>query len=205
VASPRVGVCGIVVLALLAGCSTANNAPHGSPLVGAPDRNGVRTFHFVDDHGRTTGDVDLTRHRLQQRSMLGPGDEIEEIDDGPHWYLRSPNAVHNRGWCLGGKGTPKPSWGLVRSPFEARSTFLTGPEWQRVGDQIVNGVSTTHYSMKVASSAAVDVWIDAQDRARRYSVALPSYLQTINYTNFGVPILIQVPDHVSLCPGIPGA
>jgi hypothetical protein len=205
-----------LTLAACGGSVRATSAPTTIPQT--RNLSKLRTFHFVES-GPFPGDkrigvVDLAKHRMYERQLSSVGDEIDEIDDGSRHFLRSSaTAPRNRGWCLAGTGAPPSSWGLIEAPFNARSTFLTGDGWQRVGEESSSGVSTTHYHFDAGvipgatppTHGSLDVWIDGNDRVARFSSALDGSPDVVDYSELGKPVTISIPTNGPSCPPIPGA
>jgi hypothetical protein len=170
---------------------------------------------IFDDRGRAEGTFTV--------KGLSTGREvtITTIADGTKSYTSSP-ALHSipegKKWievdassAAGKTGSPP-----VNGPQEGLKVLEGVEETEKVGEEDVDGVPTTHYrgtfphaeevfGVKVdVSEPEIDVWIDAQERVRRMQVSLESAVSgvensaattdiTIDYESFGRVSKIEVP------------
>lgn len=170
---------------------------------------------IFDDRGRAEGTFTV--------KGLSTGREvtITTIADGTTSYTSSPSLdsiPEGKKWvevdassAAGTTGSPP-----VNGPQEGLKVLEGVEEAEKVGEQDVDGVPTTHYrgtfphaeevfGVKVeVSEPEIDVWIDAQERVRRMEVSLKSAVSgveasavntdiTIDYESFGRVPKIEVP------------
>jgi LppX_LprAFG lipoprotein len=170
---------------------------------------------IFDDRGRAEGTFTV--------KGLSTGREvtIRTIADGTTSYTSSPSLdsiPEGKKWVevdassAAGKTAAPP----VNGPQEGLKVLEGVEEAEKVGEEDIDGVPTTHYrgtfphaeevfGVKVeVSEPEIDVWIDAQERVRRMQVSLKSALNgvedsavatdiTIDYESFGRVPKIEVP------------
>jgi hypothetical protein len=170
---------------------------------------------IFDDRGRAEGTFTV--------KGLSTGREvtITTIADGTKSYTSSPaldSIAEGKKWvevdtssATGGTAAPP-----VNGPQEGLKVLEGVEEAEKVGEQDVDGVPTTHYrgtfphaeevfGVKVeVSEPEIDVWIDAHERVRRMQVSLESAVSgvedsavttdiSIDYESFGRVPKIEVP------------
>jgi hypothetical protein len=176
--------------------------------------SGAMTF---DDSGKAEGTL------TARGQSTGKEVEITSISSGTTAYMTSDafgSLPEGKKWmeidfskAVKGQASPAPTQGS--SPQEGLKILEHVDGVEKLGEEDVNGVPTTHYSgtfpateevfgAKVDYSAPrVDVWVDAQDRVRRMKIAVttsvkesegPTHTEmTIDYTDFERVPKIEVP------------
>jgi hypothetical protein len=168
-----------------------------------------------DDRGRAEGTF------IVKGLSTGREVKITTVADGTKSYTSSPSLgsiPEGKKWVevdassAAGKTAAPP----VNGPQEGLKVLEGVEEAEKVGEEDVDGVPTTHYrgtfphaeevfGVKVeVSEPEIDVWIDAQERVRRMQVSVKSALNgvedsavatdiTIDYESFGRVPKIEVP------------
>jgi hypothetical protein len=179
------------------------------------------------------GVTDTATHRSQATMDL-LGRKVEMVTDGTSIYLKVP--AEARGMSQGKGWMKLPSAGIptggttaaspTASPLETfRQLAAAGSDIEKVGEEDVRGTSTTHFRTRLDLSkqegvgpladqltdVPVDVWLDDQDRPRRYrftmTIAAPGQPQEVSVTttiesfDFGKPVDIEVPDPADVADG----
>ena len=107
------------------------------------------------------------------------------------------------------------------SPADSFAAFDAGLEGvEEVGQEDIDGESTTHYRLDVDAEAALeatgqegvpglpetleyDVWLDSEDRMRRLTYELVGTELTMDMTEWGEPVEIEAPSADDLVPAPP--
>jgi LppX/LprAFG-like lipoprotein len=175
--------------------------------------SGSMTF---DDSGRASGVINvkgLSNGRAAKLTAIADGtrsfissDALDSIPEGKKWMELDLSSAASNAESSAAEG-PKEGLKILESVQSA----------EKLGQEDINGVPTTHYrgtfpaaeevfGVKVdTSDRHVDVWIDAQDRVRRTHVVLDSALNdveesavttemTIDYLTFGRVPKIELPN-----------
>jgi LppX_LprAFG lipoprotein len=220
-AATRTADAGTVQLAITGKVSAAGQEV---PLSGkgAFDLKGKRGRMTVTTNVPGQGDVEI-EERIDGLVLYLRSEALSaNLPGGKHWVKVDLKALSRKqGIDLGqleqlGGGT---------DPTQFLSYLKKTADVTKVGSEDIDGTPTTHYRAtidldKVADSAGdaaesvrqlqklsgqktipTDVWIDAEGRARRQSVAysaqqpVPMRIQfTIDYEKFGVPVDVEAPD-----------
>jgi hypothetical protein len=175
---------------------------------------GPMTF---DENGRAEGTFNI--------KILPPGKEvtITTIADGTTSYTSSPDlparpGAEGKKWIRIDDQAAATAGGApaANGPKEGLKVLESVEESEKVGEEEIEGVPTTHYrgtfphakevfGVKVdISEPKIDVWVDGQERVRKMQASLKSSVEgvadsaattkiTINYVSFGRVPKIEVP------------
>jgi hypothetical protein len=179
------------------------------------------------------GVTDAATRRSQAKMDL-LGRKLEMVTDGTSVYLKVPAEARGmsegKGWMklpsagipTGGASAASPT----ASPLETfRQLAAAGSEIEKVGEEDVRGTSTTHFRTRLdlskqagagpfadqLTNVPVDVWLDGQDRPRRYrftmTITAPGQAEKVSVTttiesfDFGKPVDIELPDPADVADG----
>jgi hypothetical protein len=172
---------------------------------------GSMTF---DDSGRARGNLTVEGHRSGQEAHVeviasgtkayASSDQFDSLPEGKKWLEVDLSAA------VKGSGSPVPA---ENGPTEGLKILERVEGAEKVGEEEVDGVPTTHYrgtfptpeevfGVKVDYSALdVEVWIDGQGRVRRLQAVVSGVLDeeetttemTIDYVEFGGVPKIEPP------------
>ncbi len=172
---------------------------------------------IFDDSGRARGTLTVKGHetgREGEVSVIADGttsyvssDLVESLPEGKKWMeLDFSSAGDDLGSSSPADGGPEEGLRILER--------VQGVE--RIGEEDINGVPTTHYTGTLPASEEVfgvklhlsppdvDVWIDAQGRVRRMQVIVTGTVgeregvttteMSIDYVSFGRVAKIELPD-----------
>jgi LppX_LprAFG lipoprotein len=170
---------------------------------------------IFDDSGRAEGTLTVRGHKT------GREETVRSIADGTTSYASSDSfdsIPEGKKWIEVDLSSAASDTGAstANGPKEGLKILEGVEEAEKIGEEDVNGVPTTHYrgtfprakevfGVKVdVSEPEIDVWIDAQERVRRLQVSLKSALSgvedsaattemTIDYVSFGRVPKIELP------------
>lgn len=213
------------VAALLTGVADPSESDDArARIVAAAGEATVRDFAFStviagaesDEPGLTAEgryDADTQRVHAYASEVGRPGVRMEIIVAGRVQYMR-----FDEGSAFAGATGGKP-WGRAELPERATPTTSTGPTAftedplgrfaelgqlrgpiVRVGEERVRGVDTVHFRTtieKAGAPVAVDLWIDGNDRFRRFRQAADvgdtRVTTTLEVFEIGEPVSIDLP------------
>jgi hypothetical protein len=155
------------------------------------------------------------------------GRKVELVSDGTDAYVQVPaearGMTQGKGWIklptAAGLGAGGSGASPTASPLDTfRQLQAVGAEIEKIGEEDVRGTSTTHFRTRLDLSkepslaplagqltdVPVDVWLDGEDRPRRYravmTISPPGRTGTATVTttlesfDYGEPVTIEVPD-----------
>jgi hypothetical protein len=147
--------------------------------------DGTLQQHSSKSLTHITGEADFsgkTGFEFQVDSRTAPMPFSGVIVIGTQGYIEGLSDV--AGWCPLGPVTSD----LTFDPTEVLRSIGAGGTLERVGNEMVRGVSTTRYRYLRADHAAMDLWVDADDRLRQVAENQDDETDTIDFYDFGANI-----------------
>jgi hypothetical protein len=243
-------VCAVAALALLFGAAACNATTGSSTggakstltaanlaprLIAAQAKAGSVHVDGTIAGGGTAGQVSLAgdvrlagRHTAAHftMSLAGVGEGIEAIVLNSVMYLKLPMLSSSKPWLR--MDLNSGPMAVMRSLNT--TSMLNGLKGalalKPVGEETVNGVSTTHYTVTVDAAKALkaqgipssslggtvpkqltyDLWVSKDDLVRKITMSLSSFSVNLNFSNYGKPVTVTAPpaNQVSQHSAFPG-
>jgi hypothetical protein len=141
----------------------------------------------------TSGELDLARRYMSARSTgAGTDFDLAILQQPTRSYVRGPTGM----WCWTKSPTISLADASVFSTLDALARTGARPEY--VGTATVRGVATRHFRLRASKS--FDLWVDGQDRMRRFSGESPIGPFTEEFFDFGAKVTFAEPSaHAPQC------
>lgn len=166
----------------ISGIERATRAAHSVRFIGdSTDSSDPRI------HAQVTGVADFDRSfwRVDATSNERPVLSMELLVSGKQVFISLRQGSKKEAPCLSG-GQSK----LVgfRPDTALKSFESEGWKIDRVGNEKVRGVKTTHYRLTRAPDPADDIWVDHQGRLRRMIDRNDTEVDTVEFYDYGADI-----------------
>jgi hypothetical protein len=120
-------------------------------------------------------------------------------------FMRAPKSAPAFGgvlphdWCKEQGGVAENGFGF--SPTSVISSLAEqGGTLQRLGNDRLRGVETTHYRLVKAGVMPTEVWVDSNDRLRRIQQTHDGEIDVLDYFDYGAAVPpITAPPHARHC------
>ena len=207
-------VVGVVALVGISACGPARRPVGNTKPSTPPVAQSFRFTESINTRNRNTQTIvgvwDLTGHRIDATAGDPKSGEAEIVDDGTNVYERL-TAPHDGtqvafvDWCRPAQATPFDGIDAIPTFDVLTNLAAHGHHPTRLAHERVRGVPTVHYRVAdYHASIPLDIWIDAQDRARRWVVRIATQTTTVEKYDFGVPVTLPAIHTSKTCPVLAG-